>query len=149
MYKIGICDDDRGFGSQMEIYLRKYAEKERVELETEIFTSGEEYLDFLKKESKLDLLFLDIELGERLNGIQLGRILRAELSNEVTQIVYVSAKEGYAMQLFRTRPMDFRYRSIVIVLIESILYFGLVENGNDAWARAVCMGMVLVGAGVI
>lgn len=121
MYKIGICDDDAAFGCQMERYLKEYSEKERIEIETEIFTSGEEYLDFLEKEPKLDLLFLDIELGKKINGVQVGSILRAELSNEVTQIVYVSAKEDYAMQLFRSRPMDFLIKPIGKEEIERVM----------------------------
>lgn len=121
MYRIGICDDDIAFGGKIEEYLKEYAAKEHIEIETEVFVSGEEYLDFLRKESKLDLLFLDIELGKRVDGILVGRMMRADFANEVTQIVYVSAKESYAMQLFRNRPMDFLVKPVTREAVERIM----------------------------
>lgn len=121
MYRVGICDDDLTFGFQIESYLKEYAKKEGIEIETEVFTSGEEYLQFLDEKPKLDLLFLDIELGQRVNGILVGRMIRTDISNEVTQIVYVSSKENYAMQLFRNRPMDFLIKPITMNDIERIM----------------------------
>lgn len=121
MYRIGICDDDIAFGCQMEEYLRECALKEHIEVETEVFISGEEYLDFLKKESRLDLLFLDIEFGKRLDGIVVGHIIRSDPANEVTQIVYVSAKESYAMRLFKNRPMDFLIKPITREAIARVM----------------------------
>lgn len=100
MLKIGICDDDIAFGCQIEEYLKRYAQREIIEIETLVFISGEEYAEYLSKESALDILFLDIDFGKRMDGIAVGRIVRADLSNEVTQIVYVSSKESYAMQPF-------------------------------------------------
>lgn len=111
MYRIGICDDDYLFCSQIEQYLEEYAQQEEIELQLEVFLSGEDYLKYMEKETALDLLFLDIEL-KKLNGIMVGRIIRAELVNEVTQIIYISSKEKYAMQLFQNRPMDFLIKPI-------------------------------------
>ena len=55
----------------------------------------------------LELLLLDIEFGGGMDGVKVGEMLRIDLVNEATQIVYVSAVESYAMRLFRNRPMDF------------------------------------------
>lgn len=121
MYRIGICDDNEAFGGEIDTYLMEYAKKEGISIETEIFLSGEEYLDFLEKEPKLDLLFLDIELGKKINGVQVGNMMRADISNEATQIVYVSAKEQYALQLFRSRPMDFLIKPVQKDEIERIM----------------------------
>lgn len=121
MYRIGICDDDIKFGCQIEEYLKEYASNEHIEIETEVFISGEEYLSFLKMESKLDLLFLDIEFGKRIDGIVVGNIMRSDSANEATQIVYVSAKESYAMRLFKTRPMDFLVKPITREAINRIM----------------------------
>lgn len=112
MYKVGICDDDIAFGCQIEAYLKEYAEKKNVEIEVEVFISGEECLKYLEKETALDVLFLDIELGQKIDGVMVGHKIRSDLSNEVIQIVYVSSKENYAMQLFRNRPMDFLVKPV-------------------------------------
>lgn len=56
-----------------------------------------------------------------MTGIEVGRFLRQNLKNEVIQIIYVSAKESYAMQLFDTRPMNFLIKPINYKKIKYIL----------------------------
>ena len=112
MYKVGICDDNIAFGSQMEKYLEEYAKREAIPLDIVIFGSGSEYLKYLQAEAPIDILFLDIELEEKINGIFVGKKIRMDLRNEITQIVYVSALEEYAIQLFQNRPMDFLIKPI-------------------------------------
>ena len=48
MYKVGICDDNIAFGSQMEKYLEEYAKREAIPLDIVIFGSGSEYLKYLQ-----------------------------------------------------------------------------------------------------
>ena len=106
MLKIGICDDDYSFCAQIEELLYEYAKRECLIIEIDVFYTGEDYLKYLEREPSLDILFLDIELG-KVNGILIGRMIRSALENESTQIVYVSSKESYALQLFKNRPLDF------------------------------------------
>lgn len=64
-------------------------------------------LEALKEDAALfHLLFMDIELGDT-DGIILGNTLREHLGNEITQIVFISYRKDYALQLFRIRPLDF------------------------------------------
>ena len=51
MYRIGICDDDYLFCSQIEQYLEEYAQQEEIELQLEVFLSGEDYLKYMEKET--------------------------------------------------------------------------------------------------
>lgn len=121
MLKIGICDDDFAFGCQIEGFLNHYAQKENIEIEVMVFLSGEEYIDYLNEDTALDILFLDIELGKKMDGVTVGQMIRSDLSNEVTQIVYVSAKESYAMKLFQNRPMDFLIKPVKDRDVEKIM----------------------------
>ena len=57
MYKVGICDDNIAFGSQMEKYLEEYAKREAIPLDIVIFGSGSEYLKYLQAEAPIDILF--------------------------------------------------------------------------------------------
>ena len=120
MYKIGICDDDYAFCGQIEQYLENVAEALSLAIELEIFLSAKDFLKYLSKNPPLDILFLDIELGQT-DGIVVGQKIRTQLENEVTQIVYVSAKEHYAIQLFQNRPMDFLVKPITQSDIERVL----------------------------
>ena len=71
MYRIGICDDEIEFCTEIEEYVREYAEKEKITVEIEIFTSGEALFETMKNENTIDLLFLDIELGG-IDGVEVG-----------------------------------------------------------------------------
>lgn len=111
MYRIGICDDDYMFCAQMEKGLEDFAREMAIIIEIEVFLSGEDYLEYMVGKQPLDILFLDIELGGT-DGISVGQKIRCDLTNEVTQIVYVSSKQSYAMSLFQNRPMDFLVKPV-------------------------------------
>ena len=49
------------------------------------------------------------------------RNMQKDLRNEITQIVYVSALEEYAIQLFQNRPMDFLIKPIKQEDIDKIM----------------------------
>ncbi len=106
MYYIGICDDDEILCSKIEQWIFERNAHNCEDIETEVFFSGEDLLKHLEFGKSLDLLFLDIELGN-INGVEAGRYIRKKLSNESIHIVYISAKQGYAMDLFDNRPLNF------------------------------------------
>lgn len=106
MYNIGICDDDKILCSEIEQWILDRSMHDCEDFEIEVFLSGEDLLKHLGLGKSLDLLFLDIELG-KINGVEAGRYIRKNLSNEAMHIVYISAKQGYAMELFDNRPLNF------------------------------------------
>ena len=121
MYRIGICDDDLAFGSVLEQYLQNFAKRHQLGLDVFLFKGGEEYLKFLAEEAPVDLLFLDIEFEDGMDGSAVGKELRADLKNEITQIVYISGLESYAMQLFQNRPMDFLIKPVKQERVDRIM----------------------------
>lgn len=121
MYKIGICDDDMGVCFQMEEELLRYAEMRGILIGVEVFSGGKALCQALeKKQSLYHLLFLDIELGD-IGGIEAGNFLRDSLKNEITQIVFISYRQEYAIQLFKVRPLDFLIKPISYEKIESVM----------------------------
>ena len=138
MYRIVICDDDLIFCGQIEQYLFDCCPYFNMQMEIIIFVQGTELLSNIAAEGPFDLLFLDIELLD-INGVNIGKLLRSDISNEVTQIVYVSAQMDYALQLFQIRPLDFLLKPIKFIDIKRIvrLYHRLfVENVNFFEYRA-------------
>ena len=86
------------------------------------FFSGKELLEDIEKSGVCDLLFLDIELGDY-TGVEVGKKIRSDIRYESMQIVFVSAKDNYAMQLFDIRPMNFlvkpvKYERVAYILEE-------------------------------
>lgn len=111
MYQIGICDDDKAFCGELAVLISAFAHQERLVLNIEYFYCGETLLDYMEDHPPFHLLFLDIELAG-INGVGVGKAIRRKLKNEVTQIVFVSVKENYAMQLFQIRPLDFLIKPV-------------------------------------
>lgn len=122
MYRIGICDDNVTVCAEIEKYLLEYASTENFEdIEIEVFLSGKDLCRVIRNDSNVfQLIFLDIELGD-MDGISVGNILREEMKNEVTQVVFISYTQEYAMQLFKIRPMDFLIKPITYNKIYDIM----------------------------
>lgn len=111
MYRIGICDDDRILCSELEEQIYCISKELSEKAEVEVWYSGESILQDLRNGTQLDLLFLDIELVQK-NGIAVGAYIRNEMEDIQTHIVYISSREGYAMQLFKVQPFDFLIKPV-------------------------------------
>lgn len=120
MYRVGICDDGEQICAHMEKIVQSYAEERMKRMETMLFYSGETLCDYLKQGNRLDILFLDIELFE-MSGIQVGDFIRNQLQDRCTQIIYISGKSGYAMELFKMQPLDFLVKPIAAETVYEVL----------------------------
>lgn len=110
MYKIAICDDDSLICSKLEKLILDYRKDKNIPLEVEVFYDGASLKENIQTIGTFDIIFLDIEM-EELSGIELGKYVRS-LNDELTKIVYISSKQGYAMDLFQVRPIDFMVKPI-------------------------------------
>lgn len=120
MLKIGICDDDREFITQLEELILKYLENNNFRAEIHSFTQSCELLKYIQNGEMFDILFLDIELDD-ITGIDIGRRLRSEYHNDYIQIVFISLKENYALQLFDMRPLNFLVKPVEYKKVEYIM----------------------------
>lgn len=111
MIRIAIVDDDNTVCANIERYILDYSKTNQIELDVEVFENGEAFFDFWHLDHQFDLIFLDIELYE-MNGIEVGRVLRKAEQNHHVQILYISANDTYAMELFHNRPFDFIVKPI-------------------------------------
>lgn len=94
MLRIGICDDNAGARIALRAALERALERRRSgEAAFFEFSSGEGLLRWLEKHAgELDLVFLDIEMGE-LDGMETARRLRA--ADEGLQLVFVTGYMDY------------------------------------------------------
>lgn len=120
MFNIIICDDEEFTCTAVENVVLEYARIHSIKVETDIFYSGEALCKYMERNNTIDVLFLDIELGQ-LGGVDVGKIIRDQLKNDVTQIVYISSKENYAMKLFKIRPLDFLIKPLQKKEIDGVL----------------------------
>ncbi len=111
MYRIGICDDDKELCSGLEEQIYFTAKGLSIDADVEVWYSGESILNDLQKGTRLDLIFLDIQLVQA-DGILVGKFIRNEMDDINTHIVYISSRQTYAMQLFKIQPLDFLVKPI-------------------------------------
>lgn len=136
MLHIAICDDDKIFCRQLKEIIVKTGRKHWIAMRIETFNTGEALLNALKAR-EFDIIFLDIDLIT-ISGVEIGIDIRENFNDNKTQIVYVSAYDSYAMELFQVRPMNFLVKPIdeekiektILLSLElddaSNLYFGFV-----------------------
>ena len=132
MFKIAICDDVPVVCSEIKDIIMNLEDKAKYpKIEVGIFQSGEALIDSINEEGPYDLLFLDIELGE-INGVEIGHIIREQMEDYVTKIVYISSKDIYDRQLFDVQPLHFIKKPIdpekVIQDIELAMKISKKEN---------------------
>lgn len=128
MYKVAICDDEIGVCNALESYIEKYMNQHYIASDIDIFYTGESLCDYLQRNNEINLIFLDIELPKA-NGVEVGQYVRNKLKDEVTDIIYISSKTSYAMELFKCRPLDFIIKPLSYKKIENILDVVIKRNG--------------------
>lgn len=125
MIRIAVVDDDYYLCSNVEKVLLAYNQVSTYDFEIEVFQSGEDLLRYLEEYQDFDLIFLDIEMSG-CNGVEVGKIIRNHRNNNITQIVYITACDGYDRQLFQIRPMDFLEKpltnSAIIATVEKYIH---------------------------
>lgn len=129
MLCIAICDDDDNACLKIESIILKLSKLLKEEVKIKLFYSGEALYQNLFDGSYFDIIFLDIEL-QMMSGVEVGRKIRDMMHNETTQIVFISGKDSYAMDLFDIRPFDFLIKPIQAEKIEKVIrkFFELMSR---------------------
>lgn len=130
MIKIAVCDDEEKICEQMENILLSIFEHLSAKCIIDLFFTGEELCLELRKQS-YDLIFLDIEL-KKMNGVSVGKFIRDTLKNEITQIIYISSNQHYAMELFQCRPFDFVTKPLTYQRLDELIrkYISISKRGE-------------------
>ncbi|MCH4031264.1 MAG: LytTR family DNA-binding domain-containing protein [Lachnospiraceae bacterium] len=124
MYRIGICDDERETCAHLEAAVYHFFKTRAERCEAEVWYNAESLCRDISSSHfpGLDLLLLDIELPEH-NGVTAGQYIREKLNDDQMNIVYISHKTSYALELFKTHPYDFLVKPIT----DDMLYATLTK----------------------
>lgn len=107
MVKIAVVDDDKVICESMKEELTKYSVQNNFDNKIDIYYNCETIIKEIECGKEFDIIFLDIEFKEKMNGMQFGDYLRNKQQNAEVTIIYISSMEGYAKQLFQFHPFDF------------------------------------------
>lgn len=132
MLRIAICDDEEALCSSFEEMLLRIARERSEQFDIDVFYSGEELYKYIEAGEQFDLILLDIEL-KMMNGVEVGYKIRNDLQNDITQIVYISGNESYAMELFQVRPLNFLIKPVTYERMQSMMNTAMriVNKGNQ------------------
>lgn len=131
MVRIAVCDDENNICSQIEKYILLLCKKLCVQFEVEVYYTGEGLCEKLADGICYDLIFLDIELTN-MNGLEVGNNIRDVYDDEITQIVYISGKSEYALELFDINPLNFLVKPLSYEKIEKVINKYLKINDIQA-----------------
>ena len=127
---IGICDDEISTCSQLENIVIGILGNIAEEIEVYVWKNGKDFIEDISDKIRPDILFLDIEM-DGYNGIQVGEYIRKELEDMDMNIIYISSKTSYAMNLFKIHPFDFVVKPFNRDKIEKIIAELMKLRGLD------------------
>lgn len=99
--RILICDDDKIYADELDLYIKEFMEGHHISYEIDEFCNPR---DVLKSNTSYNLAFLDIEMGE-INGISLAKELKAR--NARTIIFFVTSYGEYLDDAWDLRAFRF------------------------------------------
>lgn len=106
---IAICEDDVIYLKEIEKMIRD-AERELGEnIRIKEYTDGDGLMAAMNGMKKIDIVFLDIGLGEE-NGIEIARELKVRFPGLV--LIYISSYKDYVYDALKTEPMDFLIKPV-------------------------------------
>lgn len=105
MLRIGICDDEAPQRESLQLSCERILREKQDELQFFAFSSGEGLLGWLEKHpDELDILFLDIEMGD-LNGMDTARRMRERDKRLV--LVFVTGYPDYVFDGYAVAALDY------------------------------------------
>lgn len=98
MLKIAICDDENVIVNEMEKILFDIGKKHKIQMDIDAFYSGQTLEKEVLLGTKYDLIYMDIEMK---NGDGIATAGNIRKMDENFMLIYVSAYDKYALELFR------------------------------------------------
>lgn len=126
MLRIGICDD----AAAARLALHSALERLSPGCVCYEFSSGEGLLSWLAKHpNTIDLLFLDIEMGQ-MSGMDVARAIRAQ--DQRLHIVFLTGYADYVFDGYAVRALDYLLKPLSMDKLSSVLERAALELKNDA-----------------
>ncbi len=130
MLKIAICDDDKLQCAGLEKVVLEDALTNNIKVEIEVFSTGDALIGHIQQGYAFDLIFLDIELGNK-TGIEVGQYIRQVFDDHISKIVFMSSHSGYERDLFDVQPMNFLSKPIDPTKVSNCIRLALKVTSQE------------------
>lgn len=125
--KIGIFDDEEIWINDIKGKCKKILNEKKCQYQLYEYSSSEELLN---DDTKLDLLFLDISLGnDELDGIELSKIIARQ--HRVWRLVFVTSYEDYVWKSFGPVTLGYEKKPITENAVEHYFDLAVFEKKNN------------------
>lgn len=136
MLRVGICDDSAEARVALRAALERALDRRKGEGAFFEFSSGEGLLRWLEKHAgELDMVFLDIEMGE-LSGMETARRLRA--ADEGLQLVFVTGYTDYVFDGYSVGALGYLMKPPRPEQLDEVLDRGLEARLREGDKAFVC-----------
>ncbi len=105
MINIAICDDNEDIIIIIKQYIENYTKTIGINVNAECYLDGEDLLIDINEHASFDMIFLDIELNDNINGIEIGKKIRLKYPNII--IIFISSYDNYMYDMFSVNPFRF------------------------------------------
>ena len=102
MLRFAIVEDDNACAEQLQKYLAQYAKENALEIRTDRFYDGLNFVEDYK--ARWDLIFMDIEMP-LLDGMSAAHRIR-EIDDSVL-LIFITNMAQYAIQGYEVRALDY------------------------------------------
>ncbi len=107
MIRVAIIEDEEEAQKKLDIILSQYGREQGIEINTDLFSSGDEFLSSSKND--FDVIFLDIEMPGR-DGLETAREIRK--ADRQVILVFVTNLAQMALEGYQVEALDFIIKPI-------------------------------------
>lgn len=126
MYHYAVCDDNAADAAFVVSLIEKWSEEywnkrngnERAEYQVEVFSSAEAFLFAFEENQDIDLLFLDIEMGD-MSGVELAKKLRQMGAG--LQIVFITGFMDYISEGYDVEALHYLMKPVTAEKLGEVL----------------------------
>lgn len=118
-YKISVIDDNSADTEYVAGLVTRWAESAGYVAHISVFPSAEAFLFQYDVEKDVDVLLLDIEMGE-MNGIELAKRVRRE--NEAVQIVFITGYPDFIAEGYEVAALHYLMKPVSYEKLNAVLH---------------------------
>ena len=122
MLRIAVCDDMEAYGKMLSKMIQEWALKRQLNIHLERFLSGEELLAAMELSGYYDIVLLDIDLKDGINGVETAIQIKQKYMHFC--LIFISQYNTYYRDAFQVHPFQY--------LEKPISAERLIENLNQA-----------------
>lgn len=109
LYQIAVCDDNPTDAAYLAGLAEEWAKASHISIALETFSSAEAFLFRCGDKPSLDILLLDIEMGE-MDGVALAKTLRQK--NDLLQIIFVTGFADYIAEGYDVSALHYLLKPV-------------------------------------